>query len=107
PTASNIHEELSKWYRMLDNSIAEDKNELTILKAFQYADAIIPTLSTELPNFPKDKLTSKLLTFKSLSVPINSLSQIPGSQKWECSIPDDHYNLSTASPSKKTRTCDF
>ncbi|CAG8840879.1 5631_t:CDS:1, partial [Gigaspora margarita] len=39
---------------------------------FQFADAVIPTLSTELPIYPKDKLTSKLLNFKNLSVPINS-----------------------------------
>ncbi|CAG8494696.1 423_t:CDS:2, partial [Racocetra persica] len=39
-------------------SISEDKNELALLKAFQSADAIIPTLPTELPIFPKDKLTT-------------------------------------------------
>ncbi|CAG8758467.1 14055_t:CDS:2, partial [Gigaspora rosea] len=51
---------------------AEDKNELVILKALQFADAIIPTLLTELPICSKDKLTSKLLNFKNLSEPINS-----------------------------------
>ncbi|CAG8761384.1 620_t:CDS:1, partial [Racocetra persica] len=57
PTASVIHDELSKWYRILNNSSAKDKNELAILKAFQSANAIIPTLSTKLPACPKDKLT--------------------------------------------------
>ncbi|CAG8684141.1 31809_t:CDS:1, partial [Gigaspora margarita] len=56
------------------HSAARDKNELSILKAFQFADKIIPTLSNELPICPKDKLTSKLLNFKNLSEPINSLS---------------------------------
>ena len=50
----------------------QKKNELAILKAFQSADAIIPTLSTELSICPKDKLTSKLLNFKNLSKPVNS-----------------------------------
>ncbi|CAG8815380.1 10632_t:CDS:1, partial [Gigaspora rosea] len=49
-----------------------DRDELTILRAFQSADEIIPTLSTELPVCPRDKLTSKLLTFKNLSEPVNS-----------------------------------
>ncbi|CAG8519245.1 9281_t:CDS:2, partial [Racocetra persica] len=57
PTASDIYEELSGWYKILDNSSATNKNELAILKAFQSADAIIPALSTELPVCPKDKLT--------------------------------------------------
>ncbi|CAG8744860.1 9589_t:CDS:2, partial [Gigaspora margarita] len=51
---------------------AEDKDELAILKAFQSADAIIPTLSTELPICLKDKLTSKLLNFKNLSESFNT-----------------------------------
>ncbi|CAG8461992.1 21176_t:CDS:2 [Gigaspora rosea] len=46
------------------------------LGAFQSADAIIPTLLVELPNCPKDKLTSKPLNFKSLPEPINSLSAV-------------------------------
>ncbi|RIB00801.1 hypothetical protein C2G38_2051373 [Gigaspora rosea] len=46
------------WYKIVDGNAAKDKNELTILKAFQSADAIIPTLLVELPNCPKDKLTS-------------------------------------------------
>ncbi|CAG8801894.1 19426_t:CDS:1, partial [Racocetra persica] len=57
PTASDIYDELSGWYWILYNSSAEDKNELAILRAFQSADAIIPTLSTKLPACPKDKLT--------------------------------------------------
>ncbi|CAG8711118.1 21367_t:CDS:1, partial [Racocetra persica] len=57
PTASDIHGNLSRWYRILDNSAAEDNNELAILRAFQSADEIIPTLSTEFPNCTKDKLT--------------------------------------------------
>ncbi|CAG8786275.1 16725_t:CDS:2, partial [Gigaspora rosea] len=73
--------------------VAENKNELTILYAFKTADEIIPTLSTELPNYSKDKLTSKLLNFKNLSGPINSLSaelsKICGSRKWDFSISDD------------------
>ncbi|CAG8510240.1 7487_t:CDS:2 [Gigaspora rosea] len=50
----------------------EDRDGLAILKAFQSADAIAPTLSIELPICLKDKLTSKLLNFKNLSEPINS-----------------------------------
>ncbi|CAG8696442.1 11639_t:CDS:1, partial [Racocetra persica] len=58
PTAEDIHNKLSRWYNIVDNNAAENNNELAILKAFQSADAIIPTLSTELPIFfPKDKLT--------------------------------------------------
>ncbi|CAG8591945.1 5517_t:CDS:2, partial [Gigaspora rosea] len=34
------------------------KDELAILKAFKSADEIIPTLSTELQIYSKDKLTS-------------------------------------------------
>ncbi|CAG8833200.1 29068_t:CDS:1, partial [Racocetra persica] len=56
PTASVIHNELSRWYRILNDNIAEDKNE-SILKAFQSADAIIPTLSTKVSICLKDKLT--------------------------------------------------
>ncbi|CAG8800122.1 31880_t:CDS:1, partial [Racocetra persica] len=57
PTAFVIHDKLSRWHEILNNSSAENKDELAILKAFQSADAIIPTLSTELPIFPKEKLT--------------------------------------------------
>ncbi|CAG8503543.1 2036_t:CDS:1, partial [Gigaspora margarita] len=74
PSASDVHENLLKWYKIVDRNFAEDKNELTILKAFKSADEIIPTLSTELSNYSKDKLTSKLLNFQNLSDPINSLS---------------------------------
>ncbi|CAG8838728.1 6580_t:CDS:1, partial [Gigaspora margarita] len=45
------------WYRILSDSIAKNKNELAILKAFQSADSVIPKLSTELSICPKDKLT--------------------------------------------------
>ncbi|RIB11333.1 hypothetical protein C2G38_2042771 [Gigaspora rosea] len=58
PTASYIYDELFRWYKIVDGNAAKDKNELTILKAFQSADAIIPTLLVELPNCPKDKLTT-------------------------------------------------
>ncbi|CAG8670739.1 30838_t:CDS:2, partial [Racocetra persica] len=58
PTASDIYDKLSSWYRILYNSNAENKDELVILKAFQSADAIIPTLSIELPICSKDKLTT-------------------------------------------------
>ncbi|CAG8531620.1 2365_t:CDS:2, partial [Racocetra persica] len=57
PTAFDICEKLSRWYKILDNSSAYDEDELAVLKAFQSADAIIPALSTELPICPKDKLT--------------------------------------------------
>ncbi|CAG8559311.1 23418_t:CDS:1, partial [Gigaspora margarita] len=60
------------WYKIVYDSAAEDKNELAILRAFQSANAIIPTLFTELSTCPKDKLTSKLLNFKNLSKSINS-----------------------------------
>ncbi|CAG8792758.1 1581_t:CDS:1, partial [Gigaspora rosea] len=48
-------------------NVAKFKDELTILKSFKSADEIIPTLSTELPNYSKDKLTSKSLNFKNLN----------------------------------------
>ncbi|CAG8708531.1 28674_t:CDS:1, partial [Racocetra persica] len=58
PTAKDIYNKLSRWYNIVDNDAAKNNNELAILKAFQSADAIIPTLATELPIlFPKDKLT--------------------------------------------------
>ncbi|CAG8734608.1 22080_t:CDS:1, partial [Racocetra persica] len=58
PTAEDIYNQLSRWYFIVDDNAAGDNQELAILKAFQSADAIIPTLSTELPIcFPKDKLT--------------------------------------------------
>ncbi|RIB30326.1 kinase-like domain-containing protein [Gigaspora rosea] len=72
PTALYICDELSRWYKIVYKGTAEVKDELVILKAFQFADAIIPTLSTELPICSKDKFTSKLLNFKNLSEPINS-----------------------------------
>ncbi|CAG8665735.1 301_t:CDS:1, partial [Gigaspora margarita] len=72
PTASYIYDALSRWYNIVDRGVAKDKNELTILKAFQHADTIIQMLSVELPVTSKDKLTSKLLNFKNLSEPINS-----------------------------------
>ncbi|CAG8462576.1 34651_t:CDS:1, partial [Gigaspora margarita] len=72
PTAIHIYDELSRWHNIVYHSAAKDKNELTTLKAFQFADEIIPTLTTEFPICPKNKLTSKLLNFKSLSQPINS-----------------------------------
>ncbi|RIB03434.1 kinase-like domain-containing protein [Gigaspora rosea] len=71
---SNIYDKLSEWYKILNNSGAENKDELGIIKSFQPADSIIPTLSNELLICYKDKLTSKLLNFKNLSKPINSLS---------------------------------
>ncbi|CAG8836835.1 29873_t:CDS:1, partial [Gigaspora margarita] len=64
PTTSSIYDKLSRRYNIVDRNVAKDKDELVILKAFQFADAIIPTLSTELPIYSKDKLTSKLLNFK-------------------------------------------
>ncbi|CAG8811231.1 20398_t:CDS:1, partial [Gigaspora rosea] len=67
PTEAEIYNNLKKWYKIVDRNVAEDKNELTVLKAFKSADEIIPSLSTELPNYSKDKLTSKLLNFKNLN----------------------------------------
>ncbi|RIB28807.1 hypothetical protein C2G38_1361783 [Gigaspora rosea] len=72
PTASDIHEKLYSWWNILFGNTAKDKDELAILKAFKSADEIIPTLSTELQIYSKDKLTSKLLDFKNLSEPVNS-----------------------------------
>ncbi|CAG8634426.1 7864_t:CDS:2, partial [Racocetra persica] len=54
PTASDIH---NRMYQIFNDSSAKNENELAKLKAFQSADAIIPMLSTELSNCPKDKLT--------------------------------------------------
>ncbi|CAG8531637.1 5781_t:CDS:2 [Gigaspora margarita] len=84
----HLHKEFSRNYQ-------DDKHKPAILEAFQSADAIIPTLSTELPTCPKDKLTSKLLNFKNLTEAINSptgLIKIHGSRKWDISISDDYYN---------------
>ncbi|CAG8840838.1 7163_t:CDS:1, partial [Gigaspora margarita] len=74
PFASYIYSELSKWYKIIDCSVASDNTEL--LKAFRLADTIIPTSPklTKLQIFPKDKLTSKPLNFRNLSEPINSVS---------------------------------
>ncbi|RIB25645.1 hypothetical protein C2G38_2030868 [Gigaspora rosea] len=58
PSASYIYDELSRWYNIVAYSAVKDENEFTLLKAFQSADAIIPTLSTELPIYSKDKLTT-------------------------------------------------
>ncbi|CAG8811057.1 9849_t:CDS:2, partial [Gigaspora rosea] len=84
------------WYWIVNYDVANDKNELTTLNAFKIADEIIPMLSTELANYSKDKLTSKLLNFKNLSESINSLSaelpKICGSRKWDFSISDDYYD---------------
>ncbi|CAG8826979.1 10817_t:CDS:2, partial [Gigaspora margarita] len=84
------------WYKIVDHNVAKNKDELTILKAFKSANVIIPTLSTELPNYSKDKLTSKLLNFKNHSESINSLSaelpKICGSRKWDFSISDADYD---------------
>ncbi|CAG8788006.1 14736_t:CDS:1, partial [Gigaspora rosea] len=60
------------WYNIVNRNAAKDENELIILKAFQSADTIIPTLSTKLPICSEDKLTSKLLNFKNLSKQVNS-----------------------------------
>ncbi|CAG8762541.1 5183_t:CDS:1, partial [Racocetra persica] len=56
PTASDILSKLKIWYGIIKYAPI-DKDELAILKAFQSADTIIPTLSIELPICPKDKLT--------------------------------------------------
>ncbi|RIB23025.1 kinase-like domain-containing protein [Gigaspora rosea] len=72
PSAAYIYDEIFKWYRIVDNGTANDRDELAILKVFQSADAVIPKLSTELPVCPQDKLASKLLNFKNLSEPVNS-----------------------------------
>ncbi|CAG8777544.1 19238_t:CDS:1, partial [Racocetra persica] len=42
PTASDIYDELWKWYQILNYSSEEDENKLTILKASLLAEAIIP-----------------------------------------------------------------
>ncbi|CAG8693400.1 7161_t:CDS:2, partial [Gigaspora rosea] len=87
--------ELSKWYKIVECSATNDNIELAILKAFRLADTIIPTspIFTELQIFPKDKLTSKLLNFRNLSEPINSVSaellKVYGSNKCDFSIFDD------------------
>ncbi|CAG8530815.1 2848_t:CDS:2 [Dentiscutata heterogama] len=73
-TASYIYNRLLKWSSILYSDAAKDKAELAILKEFQYANAIIPTLSTGLPICPKDKLTSKLLNFKNLNSTIIDLT---------------------------------
>ncbi|CAG8751328.1 27580_t:CDS:2, partial [Gigaspora margarita] len=54
---------------VVEHSI-RNENASRLFKEFQPKDTTIPTLS----NYPKDKLTSKLLNFKNLSEPINSKS---------------------------------
>ncbi|CAG8738872.1 183_t:CDS:1, partial [Gigaspora rosea] len=71
PTASFICYELSRWHEVVDNGAVKDRYQLAILRTFQSANEIIPTLLTELPICPKDKLTSKRLSFNKLSKPIN------------------------------------
>ncbi|RIB13981.1 kinase-like domain-containing protein [Gigaspora rosea] len=91
PSASYIYSELSKWYKIVDCSAANDDIELAILKTFRLADAIIPTspIFTELQILPKDKLTSKLLNFRNLSEPINSVFiKILGSKKCDLIFDD-------------------
>ncbi|CAG8738364.1 9080_t:CDS:2, partial [Gigaspora rosea] len=92
PTASVIYEKLSRWYNIVSDSTAKDEDELAMLKAFISADAIIPTLSTELQIYSKDKLTSKPLNFKNLSEPVNStkLSKIYDSNICNFSVPDEY-----------------
>ncbi|CAG8468473.1 32962_t:CDS:1, partial [Gigaspora margarita] len=43
------------------------ENGLVIKEAFEYANRIIPMLPTKIPNYSQAKLTSKLLSFQSLS----------------------------------------
>ncbi|CAG8754732.1 34355_t:CDS:2, partial [Gigaspora margarita] len=93
PSASYVCAELYRWLKVVGRGVAEDKNELTILKAFQYADEIIPTLSVILPICPRDKHTSKLLNFKNLSKP---LLKFYGSSLCDFSISDDYYNSQPA-----------
>ncbi|RIB07987.1 hypothetical protein C2G38_2112262, partial [Gigaspora rosea] len=76
PTAFDVYKKLSSWRYIVGYSAAKDENELAILKAFQFADEVLPTLSTKLPNFSKDKLTSKLHNFKNLSKQINSSEKL-------------------------------
>ncbi|RIB21977.1 hypothetical protein C2G38_2033949 [Gigaspora rosea] len=48
PSAYDIYYALSRWYTIVSDSNAYNKNELVILKGFQSADAIISTFSTKL-----------------------------------------------------------
>ena len=43
-TASYIYDELLRLYEIVYNGAAKDRDGLAILKAFESADAIIPTL---------------------------------------------------------------
>ncbi|CAG8799684.1 23327_t:CDS:1, partial [Gigaspora margarita] len=63
PTAYDIYLVLSILYKIVYSNTAEDKDELAILKAYQFEDAIIPTLSAEFPTYPENKLISKPLNF--------------------------------------------
>ncbi|RIB19010.1 hypothetical protein C2G38_2141836 [Gigaspora rosea] len=58
PSASFINNELTRWYNIVDRNAAKDEKELIILKAFQSADTIIPTLSIKFPICSEDKLTN-------------------------------------------------
>ncbi|CAG8777958.1 11083_t:CDS:1, partial [Gigaspora rosea] len=48
------------------------ENGPVIKEAFEYANRIIPTLPTNIPNYSQSKLTSKLLNFQNLSNLLNS-----------------------------------
>ncbi|RIB19012.1 kinase-like domain-containing protein [Gigaspora rosea] len=96
PSASYIKKKLIRWYNIVNCNFAKDEKKLTILKAFQSADTIIPTLSTKFPICSEDKLTSKRLNFKSLSKQVNSsfispakLSKTLDSTSIDLSISDD------------------
>ncbi|CAG8752500.1 8546_t:CDS:2, partial [Gigaspora margarita] len=57
PSADDIKKKVLRWYKIVRDGIATNKDELVILKAFQSADAVIPKLSTKLLACPQDKLT--------------------------------------------------
>ncbi|RIB23023.1 hypothetical protein C2G38_2172424 [Gigaspora rosea] len=67
PTASFICYELSRWHEVVDNGAVKDRYQLAILRTFQSANEIIPTLLTELPICPKDKLTNSTICNFSIS----------------------------------------
>ncbi|RIB19009.1 kinase-like domain-containing protein [Gigaspora rosea] len=77
PSASYVYNELTRWYNIVDCNIAKDEKELIILKAFQSANTIIPTLTTKSPICSEDKLTRKKLKyFKNYQVNFNKIPSL-------------------------------
>ncbi|RIB27699.1 kinase-like domain-containing protein [Gigaspora rosea] len=71
--ASDVNNKLNFLYMIVRSKYAKMfENGPVIKEAFEYANRIIPTLPTNIPNYSQSKLTSKLLNFQNLSNLLNS-----------------------------------